>query len=625
MASAADVPNKYDLVINGQGYILDRSYDDSPYRTPPAEYSSTATFLERTNVGTGYSDDAQDFFLTETQNDWTGGEGRSFFRVGDQTAVTQYERSYGVEPRSPGSVRLAPDILTATGVHSIQAACGNSTDGLHFCVDATNLYTVDFGGNKSTLGAHGAGSVATFGLATDGIYIYISGATKLRKYNIGTGAFTDYGTNSAVGALCYTGNLLYSCNGSVLASYGTTGTSTTIFTWKDGTGTALPTSGCKIIANGGSVMILLPAMPNGPELWQYNGTATNIAAHLPAGSVAYDMVELNGIVYCSGSIWEMDAQIYATPAALMGSVPTLWAYTGGSIEIIWQEQTIYNTAFAWGNLPQSPLGTFRNSLVFEGQVDGVAALKLYQPSTGAVMTLAKISVSSTGGQTRQISSLATTFMFSGLSSAVDAVVYPTTTVPSFGLIYLARLDFDNSLQKVFRSVKVDWEKYPGDAGTPSVDFTLQVDENVGLLGNTSGLVSGVENILSTSLVGRTCQVWLQLNKGTSTYGPVVRRVYLRAAPLLQSYKQRQYLLDLVGNKRTEPSQYLTLINGESHTKDGDEMRADLVAAIAAGVISITDRFGTFTGIIEPAQTIFREVRADYGRAEYRALVVVREV
>ena len=102
-------------------------------------------------------------------------------------------------------------------------------------------------------------------------------------------------------------------------------------------------------------------------------------------------------------------------------------------------------------------------------------------------------------------------------------------------------------------------------------------------------------------------------------GPTLRRVYVRASPLLQTFKRREYVLDLSGR---DGEQSLQLRDGTHHPKDGQAMAVDLnTAAVATSPFSITDRFGTFTGIMEPDGFQLVEVRPE----EYVATVRVREV
>jgi hypothetical protein len=62
VAAASEVPGRFDLVANGQGYTFDRTRESTLYGSRArAEYSHTQTFLERTNVSGAWGDDQQAF------------------------------------------------------------------------------------------------------------------------------------------------------------------------------------------------------------------------------------------------------------------------------------------------------------------------------------------------------------------------------------------------------------------------------------------------------------------------------------------------------------------------------------------------------------------------------------
>src|SRR5438094_1511910 len=90
--TAAMVGPRYDLLVDGFGYVLDRTWNPDSLRHPPTAYKFTPTFLERTNVGAGYGDDQQAFWLTASQNDWSLGEQQRFFRATDADSVRRYYR-----------------------------------------------------------------------------------------------------------------------------------------------------------------------------------------------------------------------------------------------------------------------------------------------------------------------------------------------------------------------------------------------------------------------------------------------------------------------------------------------------------------------------------------------------
>jgi hypothetical protein len=132
----------------------------------------------------------------------------------------------------------------------------------------------------------------------------------------------------------------------------------------------------------------------------------------------------------------------------------------------------------------------------------------------------------------------------------------------------------------------------------------------------TGAVAGTE--YSIGVNARSIGFVITLNKGSSTLGPTLKRIYVRAAPILQSFRRCEYIFDLQGR---DGVQMQRLRNDQTHTKDGKAMAQDLItAAQATSPFTIVDRFGSFTGIIEPDQMELREI----GPEEFVARVVVRQ-
>jgi hypothetical protein len=85
-------------------------------------------------------------------------------------------------------------------------------------------------------------------------------------------------------------------------------------------------------------------------------------------------------------------------------------------------------------------------------------------------------------------------------------------------------------------------------------------------------------------------------KGTSTLGPTLKRIYVRAAPVLQQFKQREYVLDCSGDGSSVTRE---LRDGTPMPITGGSQAASLnTLAQKTTPFSITDRFGTYTGLID---------------------------
>src|SRR6266566_4792142 len=102
MPSASDVPGRFDLVIDvggtKTGYMFNEAIETYA-RKNLATYGYSPTFVERQNVQGNYGDDSQAFWLTASQNDWSGGEDQRFFRANDEIGSTRFYAGSGVDLR----------------------------------------------------------------------------------------------------------------------------------------------------------------------------------------------------------------------------------------------------------------------------------------------------------------------------------------------------------------------------------------------------------------------------------------------------------------------------------------------------------------------------------------------
>jgi hypothetical protein len=186
-----------------------------------------------------------------------------------------------------------------------------------------------------------------------------------------------------------------------------------------------------------------------------------------------------------------------------------------------------------------------------------------------------------------------------LTASYTISVYVTKTLTSsygiagYAWVDSSLFDFDSSLSKFVRGVKVDFDPAPdGDGGAVDVYYRLNKANSIPVLLATN-ITAGTEYMIDQQChsVGIRCV----LKKGTSTLGPTLKRVSVRAAPELQQFRRREFVLDLTNSTDTPRK----LRDGTYHPKSGREQANDLVTASQLQTpFSITDRFGTFTGFID---------------------------
>jgi hypothetical protein len=600
---AADVPGVFDVIINGAGYMFEESLEPSvPFRIHKANYGYTPTFIERSNTSGNFGDNQQDFFLTVSQNNWDLGSDQRYYRASEPDRTRRFWSGLAVNPVSvPGQVTLRNGMSSTVNAAAVQAC--TAMGQLIYMVSSTNLYSLAANGTIADLGAHGVGvAPGKWGVGTDGQNIYVSstagGTVGIRKWN---GA--SWSTFSANGcdSIAFLNNALYGFrdgNGD-LVTYSTAGAVTSLFTWKDAAGSAL-TGGSvatRIKPYGGKLAIMRTGLYRNGELWQYDGTGTSQLGDFPANFTATEMEVTQGIIFVGGYV-SRNADVQ----------PAIYYYVNGTMNLLWQSK-----ATGYTNLYGPSIAAWDDGIAFTDDsttIAGGSLLMEYKITTGGVHSIGSYSVTNA-----QPMMAATNSILVHTRNATTLYFYPTTTAISAGIVNSSLFDFETSLTKMFRGVRIDFDKPTGS----TVDISYQVDSVDGSYTSLqTNAASGTEYTL-TSVNGRSISVQVTLNKGSSTYGPVLKRVSVRAAPLLTTFRRGQYILNLAGRDGKGHAQ---LRDETSHPLDGYAQAQGLVAAaIATAPFSITDRFGTYTGLLEPDKLEIREIATE----EYVAIVFARSV
>jgi hypothetical protein len=602
--TAADVPRRFDCVINGEGYITDDQTDAHALYGLKDTFALSPTFVQRQNVQGDYGDETQDFWLTWAQRDWSLGEDQRYFRQSDDQGSRRYFTGTNADVRVPGSVsmRYAKQTVTFPTAPVALSGAGLASSNI-FAATASNLYEVDPSGTITDRGVHGLGATPSqYGLANDGSRTYIStttgGTVGIRKWN--GASFSTFSANGA-DALAFHNNTLYGLRNSScdLVRWDTSGTLTSLFPWRtaDG-GSLLPGSnnGSKLLSYGSDLLIYMGGVTP-TSLWLYDGTGTYLLHRFDPGFVGSDAVVSNGVCFVAGVLQQtIGGSTYGTQA--------VYYFAQGTPGLLWKSQAAPVVGVSGPRICAFDSGVVwadgaTNQYMYWNLADG--GVQRFGASTvGTVMV---------GAQR--------TFMYAGNLATAD--LYPGSTKATTTTITHSLTDFDSSLDKLFRGVKVSFDSATdGDGG--SVDISYRVGDVSGsYTGIKTGATSGVEYpFLAGPITGRSLSIKVTLNRGTSTNGPVLKRTSVRAAPIQTSFRKDTFVLNCSGR---DGKQMLTLRDGTQHTKDGLQMATDLRAAAVGLPITITDEFGTFTGVIENDGFELRRVR----RSEYIAVVPFREV
>ena len=592
--SLSDVPDRYDVVIQlndgtKYGFLLADSVESNlPFRTHKALYSYSPTFLERQNVSQQYGDNFQDFFLTGSQDDFSLGEQQKFFRVNDQARSRRYFAGLNVDPVTvPGNVTLTQKTASLTlSASSVQAvtpvAGGSSFDWLY--VDSTNVYAIS-NGVISSSAAHGVSSPVS--MTADYANSYIGsdslGAGVIKKVGSNNpSSVSSFATTSGCSSLCYVDNILFGIQGiqnSVLQllSFDTSGTPTSQFQWKNADGSqVVPANAAAMVPYGGDIYILFGGGPTG-ELWKYDGSGVLKLSDFPTNFNPTNICVAFGIVYVGG---------FTITSASDSQRPQVYFYVNGSLGKLWESQstTTLNTC------PVS-VTPFGNGIAFQDPITN--NVLQYDITHGGVHTIATLP------------SRCQLYTSNGISSflAVDQVglktgyIYPGASYNSTGYIQTSQYDFDNTLSKVIRGIKIDAD-IPANT---SIDLAYQLDGCGGTYTTLqTGATSGTEYLLPASTSAHSISVRITLNSATGSATPTLKRVYVRAAPTLQQFRRREYLFDLSGGLRDE------LGKSSRRCRDGTpypydpKTAANNLRTIATQTIPFTvqDRFDQFTALAD---------------------------
>jgi hypothetical protein len=615
VATASQVPERFDCVIDGQGYLLapsDAGLPPSVFGVKP-EFSYSPTFVQRQNVSGDYGDNQQDFWLTASQRDWSLGEQQRNFRSNDPDSVRRYWKSTGLNvTRTPGQAFLPPDTVAFSA--TVTPLAWGSGGIYAYISTSTNLYKIN-AGNVTNLGAHtigGApgltGGVAAKAFAFDGKYLYLSSeaGTKVRKLLVGADTFSDFSTTPASG-LAYLNNSLYGIRNagthSDLIRYDTAGAVTVVFTWKGAEGSELALKPVAIAPYGGKLLVLV-SDGSSFSLWLYDGTAPSKVADFDSNFTPSDIVVSQGEAFFPGLLSESSL------------VPCVNYYTNGTLGTLWKAKILPPAKNNFG------CAAWGGGLVIQDPGQGV--LLYYDASNGGVSTLGPTTVGSSTNNYPLVATDGEVYVFT--SGSTNAYRYPSGVADGHSLT-TSLFDFDSSLSKLFRGIKVEFDSATdGNGGTVDIAFRVgDVDGSYTALQTTA--VSGTEYTLS-GISGRSISVKVTLNKGTSTNGPVLKRISVRAVPLQTQFRQCKYVLYLGGSRKRDPieSQMITLRDGTIHTKDGKAMVADIVtAATSTTPFAVTDGVnGTMSNcLIDIGSGELKITQIKPG--EFIAVVPVREV
>lgn len=594
MASSADIPHRYDVTINGEGYILLDSFQDDANAPGKGIYTYTPTFVQRSALGQGYGDNQEDFWLTASQNDWSRGEDQKFFR-NDEVGSGRFWRGSGVDARTPGEVRLIRDSVPLTFAANVYGA--TTFQNLFYTISATNLYEVSTAGAITDEGAHGASGVASNAnvdiLASDGNFLYmVHAGGDIRKWS--GSAFSTFSTDGPQ-ELLFSSPTLYATSSGLLRRFDTAGSASNAHNFKGAEGTTV-TNKLFVRAFGGKLLVLREGdVERASELWVYDSVGVSKVGELPPTFDVSDICVASGMAFIIGTNFPRFQEIYYYAN---GTIGRLWSTTGKP------------------GVGGATIAAWDNGVVFTDPYNSI--VRYYDLASGGIFTLFSYTPI-VAGRPKLAAGINGVLLTQGGDDV--GVFWRSASLVTSGTVTTSLYDFDLSLTKLFRGIKIEYDEgSDGDGG--SVDIAYRVGDVDGAYTTLqTGAVSGTEYNLS-DISGRAISVKLTLNKGTSTNGPILKRVYVRAVPAVNNYERFQVTLNCTGRERSGHTQaYIDRRDGTSHTKTGLEMATDLRTAASSSIpFEVATKFGTITdAIIENLE--LKEIRPE----EFVAQVTIREV
>jgi hypothetical protein len=224
----------------------------------------------------------------------------------------------------------------------------------------------------------------------------------------------------------------------------------------------------------------------------------------------------------------------------------VYYYVNGSLGMLWQTP---NPQAPAAQIPQSIEPTSNGAMWID---PSTMNLMQYDISLGGVHTVVDLSSVSSFTDSDNIglvaSALTQAVLIWDYTAGKGVIWSHNNDYPSSAVLQTSQYDFDNTLAKIVRGIKVDID-------TPtntSVDIGYQLDGCGGTYTSLkTGATSGTEYLLPASTTAHSVSVQATLNSSTGTATPTLKRVYVRAAPLLEQFRKREYLFDFSGGVRED--------------------------------------------------------------------------
>ncbi len=222
---------KYDVVINGHGYMLDLvNQQAKPYGFSSIPMLRAMFLQDRGTVPIGEHSLNPDDYWRRSVDDWSAGSGQKYLDHPD-SINNQYRLSKGIDPWTQGQITLLPDTTLKTS---------SANTNLDLAVAGGDLYVLDGTALKFTTSLSGTPSYTTvtgttlsgaIGITTDGYTVWVADANDIYYTTRGAATRALYLASPQAGA-----TIIKTTKGRLFTAVGNT-----IYTFSGAAGAAVAT------------------------------------------------------------------------------------------------------------------------------------------------------------------------------------------------------------------------------------------------------------------------------------------------------------------------------------------------------------------------------------------------
>jgi hypothetical protein len=508
-SSQALVPGKYDVSIDGRGYMLDRKM------LAAGDLALISSIRATRAQGDGSTEPGEQSLNVEdlwrrTQQSWHLGAGQDYLDR-DDSQRSRYRTSLGINPWTRGQISLlnaTTSALSATGSNLMLMPAGSRL----YAVDGATLkYTTDLTNWTTVTGTSG---VTITGIASDGYTVWVADGASVYSTNTGTGAASSWTTTDADLLGYVKGRLMYS-DGNVIGYCSNIGTATltALFTHASSSWTWVgfaegPTA---IYAAGyqgdKSLIYRIAITAEGTAL-----AAPIVSGELPDGEIVYSIGSYLGYIFLGTSKGARFCTVASNGDLTIGAlIPTTYPVRcfEGQGEYVWFGYTNYDGTN--GGLGRMSLRTFTDL----DALKPAYATDLMVTSTANILTVCTFSDIRVFGV-----------------SGVGYYKEDTANLVASGTIDAGRMNFGITEKKIPAFIDITFAS--GFAGSVATYFAVNGSSTFTLAGTQT--TSSSDQVAATYEASETgadqVEVRHVLTRGSpTTSGPTILRHTVRALPI----------------------------------------------------------------------------------------------